>query len=1051
MRPRSARQLHPFLGRAVLAVTALLPSGAWATDQPEYNRAVRPILSENCFACHGPDRKARKGDLRLDLRAEAIERGAFVPGSVDKSELVRRIFSSDVKEQMPPPKSHKKLTDDQKKTLRHWVASGAEYQPHWAYIVPKRWPVPPYAVPALGRNPIDAFIQQALASKGIQPSLEADRRTLLRRLSLDLLGLPPTIAELRAFLADTSPTAYEREVDRLLKSPHFGERMAQHWLDVARYADTVGYHGDQNQNAWAYRDYVIAAFNQNKRFDEFTVEQLAGDLLPNPTVDQRVATCFNRLNMMTREGGAQPKEYLARYTADRIRTVGMAWLGSTLNCCECHDHKFDPFTTKDFYSIGAFFADIKQWGVYQDYVYTPNPNLKGWTNDHPWPPEIVVKSPTLERRMERLRGQIARSIAAAQPSAEAFATWKQETFSFLQEHRTGWEAPIPAVSVGEPTPPKNARRPRSKAEPPQAPSDSPPKSATKESAPKPLAVVETDGRIFFAQGPTAPTQIDVTPAPGWVASVKLELLPDARHSHRIVRAGTSTSIRPRFSIVHQGGQAQPLAVRHAQADHYAPHYVNGFETVGVQSAWNTDPAMADRPHTAVYFLDPPVPVASGDRVRLTLSDHVLGCLRVSTSRLAPAEIAHPEFSTNLARTLADPSTAAAYYLRSTAWNADVYARIKALEAEVLACRDGGTPVMVTEQTDKPLIIRVLPRGNWMDESGAICRPETPHFLSTLPVTADKRLTRLDLARWLCSAENPLTARAVVNRLWKQFFGAGLSAKVDDLGMQGEPPTHPELLDWLAVEFRESGWDVKHLVKLLVMSHTYRQASGPRPELRDLDPNNRLLASQNPRRLEAETVRDNALAIAGLLNEDMGGPPCKPYQPARYYEGLQFPDRAYRADRDERQYRRGIYMHWQRTFLHPMLANFDAPSREDCIAMRSSANSPQQALTLLNDPTFVEAARVWAGRLLTEPAADDAERLSRAFEQAVTRPPKPAERSSLMAFLTRVRAEYRSRPEDAARLPRVGLAATPPVDPIELAAWTNVCRIILNLHETITRF
>ena len=299
---------------------------------------------------------------------------------------------------MPPPKSHKKLTPEQKETLRRWVASGAEYQAHWAYIAPKRWPVPRYAFPELGKNPIDAFVQHALAAKGLKPSPEADWRTLLRRVSLDLVGLPPTIAELRAYEATSDDMAYEDQVDRLLQSPHFGERMAQHWLDLARYADTVGFHGDQNQNAWAYRDYVIEAFNRNKPFDQFTLEQLAGDLLASPTAEQRVATCFNRLNMMTREGGAQAKEYLARYTADRIRTVGMAWLGSTLNCCECHDHKFDPFTMKDFYSLGAFFADVKQWGIYQDYEYTPNPELKGWSNDHPWPPEIVVDSPALARR-----------------------------------------------------------------------------------------------------------------------------------------------------------------------------------------------------------------------------------------------------------------------------------------------------------------------------------------------------------------------------------------------------------------------------------------------------------------------------------------------------------------------------------------------------------------------------------------------------------------------------------------------------------------------------
>ncbi len=731
-RERATKWLRTPATTAVVAfaVVALGRPVATAADVPQYNRDVRPILSESCFSCHGPDRKARKGKLRLDVRDEAVKARAIVPGVAKESELVRRIFASDVKDQMPPPKSHKKLTPDQKETLRRWVASGAEYQAHWAYIAPVRSAVPPYAFPALGRNPIDAFIQLPLAAKGIQPAPEADRRTLLRRLSLDVVGLPPTIAEVLSFLADSSPAAYEKQVDRLLKSPHFGERMAQHWLDVARYADTVGFHGDQNQNAWAYRDYVIEAFNRNKPFDQFTLEQLAGDLLPSPTPEQRVATCFNRLNMMTREGERQAKEYLARYTADRIRTVGMAWLGSTLNCCECHDHKFDPFTMKDFYSLGAFFADVKQWGIYQDYEYTPNPELKGWSNDHPWPPEIVVGSPALARREERLRGQIEQAVAAASPPAEAFKTWKQQTLAFLQKHPTGWETPKPSVTAGEPTPAKEAhRRHKTETAPASAPSG---KLDAKQSAPAESAIVETNGRVVFASAPAAPTEIELRPEPGWLAAAKLELLPDPRHAKRIVRTGTSTTVQPRFAILREDGTVHSLRIRHAQADHYATQYANGFEVIGVQSKWKTDPALVGKPHTAIYFLDRPVRISRGDRLRLKLSDHVLGCIRVSTSPVAPPDLAHPEFPTNFASTLAGASTASACYLRSTAWKADAFKRVGELEAEVLACRDGRTPVMVTEQTDKPLTIRVLSRGNWMDESGPVCRPETPHFLPKLP-------------------------------------------------------------------------------------------------------------------------------------------------------------------------------------------------------------------------------------------------------------------------------------------------------------------------------
>jgi Protein of unknown function (DUF1553)/Protein of unknown function (DUF1549)/Planctomycete cytochrome C len=1039
---------------ATLAVAAPVAS-LQATEKPQYNRDVRPILAENCFPCHGPDHKARKADLRLDVRTEAVKLGAIVPGNPGESELIERIFTSDKKKRMPPPKAHKTLTQKQKEMLRSWIAAEAEYQPHWAYIAPMRPPLPRLQDSSQVENAIDAFIQQTLAAKGLKPSPEADRARLLRRLSLDLIGLPPTPEEVRAFVNDFAPNAYEKQVDRLLQSHHYGERMAQHWLDVARYADTVGYHGDQNQNAWAYRDYVIHAFNDNKPFDQFTLEQLAGDLLPHPTAEQRTATCFNRLNMMTREGGAQVKEYLAKYTADRIRTVGLAWLGSTLNCCECHDHKFDPFTMKDFYSIGAFFADIKQWGVYQDYDYTPNPELKGWSNDHPWPPEIVVDSPALHRRMDRLKKEITETVAGARPAANALLNWRQEVLAFLKEHPSGWETPAPVVHIGQPAVTKKAK----KGTKDEAVSLSAAKNGSSGTQLSSVKIDEKDRRIVFGNMPPASAEMELQLNAGWLTAVKLELLPEGSHGNKIVRSGDATTIRVSWAIIRKDGTKVALPIRHAQADHYRPHYANGFEIIGVQDAWTTDPKAVRKPHTAVYFFDSPIRLSGSDRLQVHLAENTLSSIRLSTSPLAPLNLSHPEFAAHLASVAAGLGTVPqrgdggvlAFYLRSTGWNRAAFDRLKTLEAQLLDCRDGKTAVMVTEQTDKPLTVRVLPRGNWMDDSGAICQPQTPACLPRMPNSDGRKLTRLDLARWLCAPENPLTARTIVNRFWRQFFGAGLCTQVDDLGTQGEPPSHPELLDWLATEFRTSGWNIKHIVKLIVMSHTYRQSSQQPRELRELDPNNRLLSCQNPRRLEAEVVRDNALAIAGLLSLDVGGPPCMPYQPAHYYEGLQFPDREYIADRGEDQYRRGVYMHWQRTFLHPMLANFDAPSREDCIALRTSANSPQQALTLLNDPTFVEAARVWAAKLLAPPALSDAQRLKIAFERALARPPTAEETSSLLSFLTHVRAQYRTRPDDAARLLEVGFSPTPRGSSIELAAWTNLCRAILNLHETITRF
>jgi hypothetical protein len=1027
---------------ALALLSALMPAQLWGADPVNpgsqalhYNRDIRPILSENCFACHGPDKAARKADLRLDQREIAVKSGAINPGHPEQSELVERIFSEDAAQRMPPAKAHKTLTAGQKALLRKWIEAGAEYEPHWAYIVPTRPAVPSLGGSASTASPIDAFILAALKSRQLEPAPEADRRTLLRRLSLDLIGLPPSVDELEAFLADQSADAYEKQVDRLLKSPHYGERMAQPWLDVARYADTVGYHGDQNQHVWPYRDYVIKSFNDNKPFDQFTLEQLAGDLLPNPTEEQRTATCFLRLNMMTREGGAQPKEYLAKYTADRVRTVAMAWLGSTFACCECHDHKFDPIKTKDFYSLGAFFGDLKQWGVYQDYDYTPNPDLPGWSNDHPWPPEIFVRSAALERRIEKLKQEAAAVAKRAGANEALAATWLHDSRRFLEAHPSGWETPRTAAVHIEPA------RPR--------------RSAAKASAgasPGPSnAQIEKDQRILFGPDKGGVAVIDVAPEPGNLAAVRLELLPDERYGQKITRNGGPATIRVSMAIQHLGGASEPANARIAIADRYAPRYSNGFEILGVQDAWKLDGAALDRPHTAVFLLAKPVQLGKGDRLQIRVAENVLSSVKVATSPLAPMDVLHPERPPSFDKLLGDKSQRNMLHLRSTAHDAAAYRRLSEIDKELLSYREGRTPVMVAERTAKPLTIRVLARGNWMDESGEICRPAPPQFLPHKSVPANKQLTRLDLARWLCAPENPLTARVIMNRLWRDFFGTGLSAQVDDLGAQGEPPSHPELLDWLAVEFRESEWNLKHMVKLIVMSHTYRQSSKPRPEAHAVDPNNRLLAAQTPRRLDAEFIRDNALAIAGLIDLEVGGPPAKPYQPAHYYDGLQFPDRQYVADRGPREYRRGVYIHWQRTFLHPMLANFDASGREDCLATRSTANSPQQALTLLNDPEFVEAARVWGGKLLQQKCEDDRARIALAYQQALGRLLTEQETRALTNFVTGLRKEYRERPADAEKLLGVGIAKEPKGDPVEQAAWASVCRVILNLHETITRY
>jgi hypothetical protein len=1007
------------------------------TAKVEFNRDIRPILSENCYACHGPDKNRRKAQLRLDERSSALAKQAIVPGNSDESDLVARVQSDDADEQMPPPSSHKKLSAQQKELLKKWIDQGAEYQAHWAYLPPSRVAIPQCRDSSRVRNPVDAFIQSVLESKGISPSPEADRRTLFRRLSLDLVGLPPSPEEVRAFAHDADPRAYERIVDGLLDSPHYGERMAVAWLDLVRFSDTVGYHGDQNQRIFPYRDYVIDSFNANKPFDQFTVEQLAGDLLPRPTSEQLVATGFNRLNMMTREGGAQPGEYLAKYASDRVRTVSGTWLGSTMGCAECHDHKYDPFTQRDFYSLAAFFADVKQWGVYSDYDYTPNPDLRGWSNDHPFPPELKVRSPYLARRQEQLRRLIREAcarLAAAPEQKASFEAWLTATRAFAAAHTTGWTTPPFAPVEG--------------------------------------GILQGDGSVLLSNpaGQAAMSRrgdswtFRIKPGAGRVARIRLELLPHQAHSRKIIRGDAqSTSITLSARVRAGAGRSSPereLAFFQADADLKEPEYAGGYEVLGIERGWHTSKDHVKDAHTAIWCLDAPVDLKADDELQIVVRTDSAGCIRLAVSPFGLDPHGRPGLDDAQRAALGasfgqrsacqceelDELYVMAGGARSPGWD-----EVKSLCRKMPECRNGQAFTMITRAMP-PLLTRVLPRGNWQDQSGPVVEPALPHFLPQPDAQAGKRLTRLDLARWLVSKQNPLTARAIMNRLWKQFFGTGISSLVEDLGAQGEWPVHPDLLDWLAVEFRDSGWNVKRMIKLLVMSATYRQESRARPELHDLDPTNRLLAAQSPRRLDAEFVRDNALAIAGLLNLEVGGPSVFPYQPPDYYANLQFPDRDYIAESDSRQYRRGVYMHWQRTFLHPMLANFDAPPREECTPARNVANTPQQALTLLNDPTFVEASRVLARSLLFGSGASDAERISLLYERALARRPRREEIDSLSAFLAARRSFFKDHAGAADQLVHIGQAQVcPDVAEPELAAWTALCRVVLALHETITRY
>ena len=859
---------HICLACAAALVLFAWPSGLFAGKDlggVDFARDIRPLLSDNCFACHGPDAKQRKADLRLDTREGALVyidgTSAVVPGKPSESELVRRVTTDDEDDLMPPPDSGKKLDATQKALLQRWIAEGAEYELHWSYK-PVTRPMPPRVKNgSFILNDIDRFVLATLRTKGHEPAREADRRTLIRRLSFDLTGLPPTWEQVRAFVADSSPRAFGKLVDRLLASPHYGERMAIYWLDLVRYADTMGYHSDNEQTKPLYREYVIDAFNDNLPFDQFTREQLAGDQLPGSTRRQLIASGYNRLNMTTREGGSQPKEYIAIYLGDRVRNVSGVWMATTLGCTECHDHKFDPFTSRDFYSLGAFFSDLEETPVGPQ-KYTPLPTTAQQAKVDKLKKQIPVleavlntQTPALDDALARWESAQAERIAS-EPSAEADANGTE-----------------PAVSDGKPT----------------ADSAAPPKKI---------------GEIL----------------------------------------------------------AVPLAKR-------------------------------------------------SDEQKKTLAAHY--------------------------RTFAPELAGARKEL------VDLKERIKRLEKAFPTS-------LVSVRLGKPRTVRILPRGNWQDESGPEVQPTVPARLKL--ADTESRAKRSDLADWVVSKDNPLTARVMVNRLWALCFGRGLAMPLDDFGAQGTPPTHPELLDWLAADLMDHGWDIKRTMKLLVTSGAYRQSSIADAKTLAADPLNKWLARQGRWRLDAEMVRDNALAVSGLLAKPIGGASVKPYQPVGYWKHLNFPKRKWAPDSGVSQYRRGLYTFWCRTFLHPSMLAFDAPTREGCVAERTRSNTPQQALVLLNDPTYVEASRVFAERILQHGGDTDGERLAWAFERALSREPSAGERDILLRLAGERAAHFAANAGAAKAAAAAGeWPAATALKPERVAAWAAVSRAILNLYETTSRF
>ncbi len=1046
-----------------------LLAGAPARGEISFNRDVRPIMSNTCFACHGPDKNSRMAGLRLDLREQALKPNRkglapIVPGDPEGSAIIQRVFASDSTRVMPPKYAHKDLTTAQKQTLRQWVAEGARYEGHWAYE-----PVSRPAVPEGAAHPIDAFIRVRLAREGLKPSPEAARRTLIRRISLDLTGLPPAPSEVDAFLQDSSPDAYEKVVDRLLASPRYAEKQALHWLDAVRYADTCGFHGDNPIPAWPYRDYVLRSFRDNKPFDQFTREQLAGDLMPDATVEQKVASAYNRLNRTSAEGGLQPKEYLAKYAADRVRTLASVWLGSTVGCAECHDHKFDPFTSRDFYSLKAFFADIEETGL------VPDRGEKAWGTQ--------MRMPSGEQTRQ-LDDRTARLAALKQELDEKTSSEKLDAWvkTLLERHNAGeldwrFQRPVAARSAN------GARLAIYNDE----------KIDSNYEAGGSLVSAQLPGNgLVLADGPNPDNEtytVTLKPGAGSWTALGLEVVPDESLPGVRVARGADRLVLTEVEAELQSGRmkAQKLSFVMATGnlafpakEHPAMSTIDGNPKTGWGPTIHGSASLflalrfptrletrADSILTVRLRHDSDYRRATAGRFRLALSAAEYSAPEIPQRRRPedpefekmqhsglPAAVEKAIETPEQDRTDEQKQSIRSHFQWSSPELQSLVAEISKLEGEIDLI-EASVPRVVTTVITEPPVTRILNRGNFMDESGAIVEPAVPAFLDKLD--PDRRATRLDLANWIVSRNNPLTPRVYVNRLWRQFFGTGISKNLDDIGSQGEWPVHPELLDWLAAEFVEPkapqghAWDVKHIIRLIVTSQTYRQASAPHTEADARDPDNRLLARQNRPRVDAEVVRDIALSASGLLVEEFGGPSVKPYQPDGYLTALNFPKREYSASHGAGLYRRGVYTFWQRTFLHPSLATFDAPSREECTVNRSNSNTPLQALVLLNDPTYVEAARALAQNMLKDGGSTFANRIAWAFERTVNRPPTADEQRVLDQLYRHNLARFRASPASARQLISVGEApALKKASPASLAAMTTVARAILNLHETITR-
>ena len=1043
----------------LFCILTIASAAAAADPSIQYNREVRPILADACFKCHGPDSASRAADLRLDQRDAAVDAGAIVPGKPDESEAIRRVLSTDADEVMPPPDQQHQLTAEQKQLLQRWVAAGAEYQPHWSYIAPVRPPLPAVKQAAWVRNPIDAFVLAKLEEHGLEPAAEADRRTLARRLSLDLTGLPPAPELVEAFVNDASADAYEKFVDQLLQSERWGEHRGRYWLDAARYADSHGIHFDNYREIWAYRDWVIGAFNRNLPFDQFTIEQLAGDLLPNPTLEQRIATGFHRCNITTNEGGVIAEEYAVLYARDRTETTSWVWFGLTMNCATCHDHKFDPITQREFYEMSAFFNNTTQGVMDGNIKDTPPVLTVPLPEDRVrWDaigPEIAAAKQQVEQRRTTARADFDRWLAEAKPADLASAV-PADGLKFHAPLNDGAADHVAVTIDGQ-----------------------------SKSLPVSAALASEAGHVAAAAYKATPGVTIEVPEAGdfekdqgfsfgaWVKLSKADaggaLL--ARMDDQMDYRGWDLWLengRPGTHIISKWEEDalkvvanEPLKA--GQWSHVLVTYDGSGKASGVKVFVNGQPqgvrVLKDQLKSSIRT---GVPLKVAQRsTQSRLDDVAFQDLRVYGRTLSPQEAGQIVTGTRIAHLATKPAEQRSDAERDElfAWwlNAldqpyrDAANKLAALEQEQAAIKGRSTVAYVQQERGEPAMAYVLFRGEY-DKRRDQIQPDTPDILPPMPAELPKN--RLGLAQWLLRPEHPLTARVTVNRYWQEVFGTGIVRTTGDFGVSGELPSHPELLDWLAVEFREGGWDIKKFFKLLVTSATYRQSAAATPDKLEKDPQNRLL-SRGPRfRMDAEMVRDYALAASGLLSPKIGGPSVKPYQPDGVWEAVAMigsNTRDYRRDAGENLYRRSLYTFWKRMHPPASMDIFNAPSREVCTVRRERTNTPLQALVTLNDPQFVEAARNLAQATLVHGGDSVESRLDYLAKRLLCRPFQAAELPVVQASLADLSSYYAAHAEDAQQLLTVGESKPDPaLDPAALAAWTMLTNELLNLDEVLTK-